>query len=387
MPYTKIETKHTYNTGEMDLKFSWQAYKNYVFKTGLQSIISQDRVFCNPIKFEVNYPEQGDEIDEREGRKINAKTIKVMFKTEIPKQYTANDTSQDNPLWYLTKGLTAHVLHSDNVDSEGTASASNITGSNYGLPKVNGSAQTTGNFTTTVGQTALGVYYNVPEAQLSTIQGTTTQQTVNLTTPINCYNTITIPAKKFTLKLRVLVVKAERGYFDDALGYSPHKALQWFIKNRVYVGEDPENKPNEEYHLQWFSNTDQILRNDSDYAGQYSILYDKIIYHTVGSEEMISFDLPINQDIQFKKDDTDNIPTNKNDYHILIFPPFTNKSFKGVYGYEYLPNLRLTGGSQDAETIDQYYSPSLNLISNETPYTQEAHATLAYNVKFTYLDF
>lgn len=381
MVYTKIEAKHTYNNDDHEMQLTFAPLENYALSTETSVL---DTIFMYPIKFEVKYPSQGDEMNERVGRKINIKNIKIMFKTEIKPYYgVLGQNDQYNPLYYFTKGLYGIIKHNQTINTQGSATAQNIQGSTYGLPKVNGSAQTTGNFATTAGATALGVYYNVPEAQLSTIQGTTSAQQITSTTNYVQYDHLILPPRKLKLKLRVMIVKAAKDYFDSDGVFDEHKALEWFVLNRVYVGSDPQvdNKIN----FVNISNTDMILRESSDYTGQYSIKFDKIITHTVGTDEMVTFDIPINQELTFGSEGDE--PTNKDIYHILVFPPFTNKGLSGPYGYEKLPELRFAKISDPTQIsqIDSYYNGDCYI--EQTAQLPYCWIDLHSNVKLQYLDF
>lgn len=380
MVYTKIETKHTYNNSNDDYQLTFAPIDQYSLSTETSVL---DTVFLPPHKFEVKYPSQGDEMNERVGRKINVKNIKIMFKTLIDPIVQTPGGYQHNALYYLTKGHYGIIKHSTTINTQGSATAQNIQGSTYGLPKVNGSAQTTGNFATTAGATALGVYYNVPEAQLSTIQGTTSAQQITATTNLIQYDHLILPPRKLKLKIRVMIVKAAKDYFDSDGVFDEHKALEWFVLNRVYVGSDPVY--NNRIYLHNISNTDMILRESSDYTGQYSIKFDKIITHTVGTDEMVTFDIPINQELTFGSEGDE--PTNKDIYHILIFPPFTNKGLSGPYGYEKLPELQLAKLTDptDVRPIDTYYDGDCCTEQlAELPY---AWFRIDSNVKLQYLDF
>lgn len=360
MPYTRLENKHTYFNDEQSVQVHWNQLRAYHLEPANSSY--NDDVFCKPLVFFPLYPDQGDEINERTGRKINARNIKLMIKTEIPKQTSVAGHVYPNPLYYLTKGIHSVIKHTSTATSSGTASAQNVSG------------ETSGHIT----GTSSGFYTS------DTMDLTNSQQTVSLTTPIETYTPFDMPAYKFKIKLRVMIVQADPTYFSENGGYSEHKILEWFVKNRVYVGNDPENHATHEIKLYPFSNTDQILRESSDYTGQYSIKYDKIITHTVGSDEMVTFDIPLNQELTF--DNVDVFPTNKKHYHILIIPPLTNKGMTGPYGYEKLPDLVYDTGSQSSE-INTITDLNKSISTTNDGQTYFGEFKVLSNVKLFYLDF
>lgn len=360
MPYTRIETKHTYNNQEQNLAIRLAPLHSYQIEH--ENSPFNDLLFMHPFKFDVLYPIQGDEMDERAGRKINVKSIKVMFKTEIPKDYKVADVTYPNSIYYLTKGIHSTLKHSTTASSSGTASAQNVSG------------ETSGHIT---GLSSAGFYVS------DTMDLTNSQQTVQLSTPIDTFTSFDLPAYKLKLKFRVMIVKADKDYFDQAGQFSPHKAISFFCKNRVYLGNDPE-EVNGDFKLYAYDNTDQILRESSKYTGQYSVIFDKIISHTCGGSEMVTFDIPVNQELTF--DDDTNIPTNKKAYHILIFPPFTNKGMSGPYGYETLPDLIFDNGNQSKE-IDAITSVKHFISPVDDGTSPNAIVKILSNVKLFYLDF
>lgn len=362
MPFTRLENKHTYLNAEQEVQVHWNQLRAYHLEPSSSSY--NDDVFCRPLYFTPLYPEQGDEIDERSGRKINARNIKLMIKTEIPKQTSIAGHVYPNPLYYLTKGIHSTIKHTSTVTSSGTGSRQNISGS------VNG---------TTLSTSGAGTFTS------SNIDMDTSIQNISLTTPITTFTTFDMPAYKFKIKLRVLIVQAAPDYFDQDGFFSHHKVLEWFVKNRVYVGENPENPTTHEIKLYSYSNTDQILRESSDYTGQYSIKYDKIITHTVGSDEMLTFDIPLNQELTFDEK-TSNVPSNKKHYHILIIPPLTNKGLTGPYGYEKLPDLVYDNGTQSSE-INAITDLNKSVSPTNDGHSYFGEFKVLSNVKFFYLDF
>lgn len=359
MPYTRIETKHTYNNHEETVPVRLAPLRSYHLEP--ENSAFNDLLFTYPFKFNILYPDQGEEMDERVGRKINVKSVKIMFKSEIPKDYEVAGHTYPNALYYLTKGIHSTIKHSMTSTSTGTASRQDVSGE----------------FSGHITGTAAGFFTS------DTIDLTAPQQNVQLSTPIETFTSFDLPAHKLKLKFRVMIVKADTDFFDLAGQFSPHKAMDFFVKNRVYLGNDPEDE-NGEFKLYAYDNTDQILRESSKYTGQYSIVFDKIISHTVGGNEMVTFDIPINQELTFERDT--NIPTNKKSYHILVFPPFTNKGLTGPYGYETFPDIVYDNGTQSKEIdtiarVNHFVSP----VDNGT--TGNAIFKIISNVKLFYLDF